>query len=262
MAPTRTDLTSFCARCSLRFSPAHVCPECGGLTVSLDDTSGRSAALQTMSAALQARRGDDVWVSSLKSWPFAAVGTITAIVVITNFGGQVVLGGTVFMGMVLSLSAGIKGIARRITRHSRADAPRVRLLAGAPEGSALQTTIVGTIRVANPIASPVQGRPVALFRVSGTTDDGSIDDGGGTRFDVETDQGDRIPVSVDSAWVDLVLPRPQLVGANERLGQFLASRFPRVPKAPYWLAEAVLADGDRVELTTAVDPDLTIIRAA
>jgi hypothetical protein len=102
--------------------------------------------------------------------------------------------------------------------------------------------------------SPLAGRPCVAFRLVGTSMGGHVDDAGYVDFDVVPDDGtSAVRVAGEAASFDLMVAEPSHVAApSQALVDFLADRglFPLA--GPLHLSEALLVDGERVEVVGVV----------
>ena len=106
----------------------------------------------------------------------------------------------------------------------------------------------GTVRVAQPITSPLGHAACAAFRVVGDGPLGVVDDGGVTAFEIVGDHG-VAEIRAGAAAIGLDVTKvPAVVRPDVALRRFLAERgiFPEM--GPLRLAESVLADGEEVEV--------------
>jgi hypothetical protein len=176
------------------------------------------------------------------------VGTITAMMLAFGLfmllALFVALPGTIALGLLRLLEAGARAWLHR--RHVKRY-PRLTLTAPSP-GRAPEDSgerVRGVVRVKEPVRSPLWGVPCAAWRLRGEVHWGEVDDGGGTSFEVDTQEG---PVTVTLGEATIDLP----VYPSTKKGIPAVSWWPRLV-VPARLHEAILRDGDEVEVSGACE---------
>jgi len=244
-----------CAPCALRFAPRRECPRCGdGALHDLTVPAGRAAALAALPRPTTPARAFRALVRAVLAQFSEPVGIMTLYVAATVLAVWtasavfvIVLLALVFLGV--PVNAGLERLAARLERSARRERPRVRpaevALLAAPGACA---TFRGRVRARAALPSPLAGAPCVAWRLVGGTPSSAIDDGGGASFEVIADDGRVAEVALGAAVIALAVeaaPRP--VEPGPALTEFLAAR--AVARGePLRLAEAVLRDGDPVEI--------------
>jgi hypothetical protein len=109
--------------------------------------------------------------------------------------------------------------------------------------------ITGVVRAIEAFESPLSRAPCVATRLVGEGPLGPIDDVAAAPFEVETEAGERVRVSPERARFELALEAaPRAVRPDRALEAFLEARgvFPR--RGVVALAEALLVEGERVEV--------------
>lgn len=110
----------------------------------------------------------------------------------------------------------------------------------------------GVVKARTPLRAPLSGRACAAYRLVGDAASGPIDDAALGELELELSDGTRAVLSTSAASVDLPVPGARVaVEGNDALSTFLADRSVPRSAARVRLAEAVLADGDEVEIEGA-----------
>jgi hypothetical protein len=134
--------------------------------------------------------------------------------------------------------------------------PAVLRLPGPPATNDGATrTMPGRVQAVETLEAPLSGERCVGFRIAGEHALGPIDDGRCLSFTLVADTGDPLPVEVGQAWLDLPLSGASRSAAlGGALGDFLRPRGFAAKHAE--LDEALLRDGDRVEVTGRVETRL------
>lgn len=277
----RTNRTSLCASCAARLPATDHCPRCGGHDLfDLQRASARRKALaalrrQRLGRAEPIRLGETLSAWYIKyglvlltalgayvGWRWADGSVLTAFVVglATLWGAVaaffVAAGAYSLVALVMRAVIGsVLWAVRRMDPERRSGIP---WLIASDEQELLPehglSELRGTVRVLEPLTSPVQQTPCAAFRLVGHGPLGEIDDAGATPFELETEDGERVRVEPDPAWVALeVEERAQPVQLDDRLRRFLEQRGLFPERGEVRVAEAVLRDGDPVVVEGALE---------
>jgi hypothetical protein len=275
----RTDQTTLCTRCAVRFAPAKRCPRCGGARLhDLRHARDRKAALPLLRAVAGHRAEwlaeaiERVLIAYVR-WGFAlltgvafVVGLIEvssvngAIVVACLAAGAQILVVVALVGVVSAISVLVRvfaAIARPLGR-SRSAPPERRQVLPLPAPVAAATTdrerFVGRVRCRSPLVSPVGHERCAAFRVVGDAPGGAIDDAGLAPFELVDDDGEVCVVSEAAGTVLLDPESPaRTVRPDDALRAFLDERGAYCELGAVRLAEAVLREGDRVIIDGVAD---------
>lgn len=267
MRCVRTDRTTLCATCAVRLPKSDHCPTCDGALL-FDLTRERSR--QDALIALGKRAAEEekhTWIGKVSSFYLRYV--MTAVALLVFFEGfrhsdnaiaafllamgalwvQLSLGFAIYAVIHLGDTAA-KHLGARLGHRRRAP-ERLPRIGTRDDRDARATTEVGTIRgrvrVTTSMKSPLSHVPVAAFRLVGEGPLGSIDDAGGTSFEVVPESGAAARVDLDHGAVDLVVDdTPRVVRPDAGLKRFLAERGVFPDLGAIRLAEAVLRDGDEV----------------
>jgi hypothetical protein len=134
--------------------------------------------------------------------------------------------------------------------------PAVLRLPGPPATSDGATrTVPGRVQAVETLGAPLSGERCVGFRIVGEHTLGPIDDGRCLSFTLVADTGNPLPVEVGQAWIDLPPSGTKRTTMLEgSLGDFLGPRGFFAEKVE--LDEALLRDGDRVEVTGRVETRL------
>jgi hypothetical protein len=215
-----------CGRCAVRFAAADRCPRCGsGVVADLREPEARARPAVVGGAAL-------------------AVGVAAVIA------PQLAAG---MAGVLVFVVALHRFLAFRPARPRRelAPLPAARHLAGAGP------RVAGHVHVVRAVTSPLGGRACAAFRLTGIGPGGLIDDAEVGVFDVM--RVGRAVARVDGAHalVDLgAMPAVTPRAVDGRLVDFLRARGDLPDGAGCALAEAVLLEGDPVEVAGAATVEI------
>jgi len=266
----------------MRFGRAPRCARCGGRLFDLRRERTRSLALR----ALRRSGGGEPLL------PRIAAGYVRYFVpafTVLSFLGAVVLGGTIGIGVlgalaalivqllavgaVMTLAAALQGLlwlVRKVRGRTPIPKPESEALARVTLGplpalgSGAEHWARGRVRVAAPILSPLGHVRCAAFRVVGEGPLGPVDDAGATTFEIISDEG-VARVELGEATVDVaVTDPPKAVRPDAPLQRFLTERGLLLRPGPVRLAEAVLREGDEVEVagTPASEVEADGYRAA
>ncbi len=112
----------------------------------------------------------------------------------------------------------------------------------------------GRVRLLAPVSAPLSGVQVAAFRLTGDAWGGPVDDAGGGVIDVVPDDGGT-PIRVDLSAATIALDVEETAGAvpaTDTLARFLEERWLYPGRGTVHVAEALLDDGDPIELDAIV----------
>ncbi len=267
----RTDQTTLCTRCAVRFPPARRCPRCGGARLhDLRRSHDRKIALPLLRATPTPRSdwlvdaAERVLLGYLR-WGFALLTFVALVLGWLRVGS---MPGAVFLALLaaaaqivlvllfVGLVSGVAlfgrvfaAIARPLGRDAEPPARRAVLPLPPPAlvESAERRTFRGRVRCARPLLSPVGHERCAAFRVVGETPGGVIDDGGLAPFDVVDDEGTVCVLDEGAGVVALEPAWPvRTLRPDDALRAFLDERGAFCALGPVRLGESVLRDGEFV----------------
>lgn len=114
----------------------------------------------------------------------------------------------------------------------------------------------GRVRALEKMASPVSRTPCIAFRLVGETSAGAVDDGNAATFELVSGK-DRYRVEMGDATLDIPIgTAPSLQSVEPDLQEFLARRGLFPERGPVQLSEALVTDGDLVEVEATIDERL------
>lgn len=269
----RTDRTTLCADCAVRFPAADLCPRCGG--TDLFDLTRPKARREAWHAVQHPRhhRASPTWGERLASayikygiflvtvagtllgwrtgrtWVTAfvfGIGAFWTALALFFVGGGI----TYFLALLARiLFALAKGAVSEVTDRT-SFAPRRHIVAiDDQEGLAAPDVheVRGRVRVLESVRSPLHRRECVAWRVVGDGPVGDVDDARAVPFDVVTDDGEVIRIEPAPASVAIEPESaPQQATPDRELSKFLEMRGVYPERGPVHLAEAVLEDGARV----------------
>lgn len=252
----RTDHTSLCTRCALRFAPADRCPSCGkgrGV-VDLRTAPGRELALRRL-------RREPWWYRKL---PVSGMAYGFGLIFGSPAVGLGVFAGAAALGLgalapLVGAAAGlaVAGGATKVWRKLDANEARARVVrpqaAPSPAAAAVRTRVQGILRVRAPIAAPLTGTPCAAFRVRGVASGCEMDDGGGVDFEVVpagSSGSDETVVVELGAGATIALPTQWTDCTRERMSAaataYLEERGCAIALTELRWEQGLLGDGDAV----------------
>lgn len=275
----RTDRTSLCTDCAVRFPAADRCPRCEGTAVfDLSRASARRKALRTLKKGVDRFSPERLSVGELLTTIYVKYGILLLTLVAAWFGYR--LGGTivaaflygvlalwgavaaffVLAGVFYALSLIVRllwlilGSVLRLLRPPRARViPRILAIDDQellPETGGSE--VRGHVRARETIPSPLGHAACVAFRVVGEGPLGEVDDAGGTSFDVVMDDGRTVLVELGDASIALeVDASPRTVRPDAKLRAYLDERGIFPERGPVRLAEALLHDGEAVVVVGA-----------
>jgi len=253
-----TGMVFACPRCAIRFPARDACPRCGSPGVAdLREPAERSRFLRALSRrSTVARRGP-----VRRYLPPAAIGAGSAgfslyLLLTGASAGNALAGGMIVLLIAGLLYVVVSGIAADAS-EGRWPSLVLEPVATAALGSGTEESRRGHVHVRFSVRAPLSGRPCAAWRVMGKGPSGPIDDAGLGGFDVHLDG--RAVARVEAAWgfVDLgPMEAPTTRIPDDALADFLRPRG-RLPQgAACALSEAVLVEGDEVEVRGVADVEL------
>ncbi|MEM9192928.1 MAG: hypothetical protein AAGF12_27380 [Myxococcota bacterium] len=270
----RADRTMLCTACRLRFAPRDTCPACDGSRTVYDmrreDERERAAdVLSHMVSRGVTREWIGLGGPAVRSRPrrrqLVAIFLVLALVVVSPLlSVRMRLGPVGLPLVILGLSflwvLGRRGLAALLSRRERQPFELSPLDPDmVPAAKAIR--VRGRIRSPNRLQAPLSGESCVAARVVGSTFGGTVDDALGQSFDLETEDGAiyKVDLGQDGApshvWIDLAVQDvPKPVDPSARLEGFLSRRGLFPSEGPLVLAEAVLRDGDLVEVQGVVEP--------
>ncbi|MFW6050100.1 MAG: hypothetical protein ACODAU_02930 [Myxococcota bacterium] len=275
----RTDRTTLCAHCAVRFPAAGRCPRCGGSDLfDLTRAKARRLALRAVDRPSRPPPATPWWSRAPSLYLRYGVALLTAAGALAGgwFGetwiAVFVLGlaafwvalalffvgsGLLYLGAaaVRLLFALARIAARRMALRGRNPARRILTI---DDQEVLRSPHVrelrGRVRAGSPLRSPLEGLPCVAWRVAGEGPVGDVDDALAAPFELVTDDGRTIRVLPSPATVAVELDaRPRPVKPSPELARFLQERGVYPERGPVTLAEAVLKDGDRVVVEGAFE---------
>ena len=222
------------------------CPQCQGTLHDLTRASDRRSAIRLFTPSL-ARRPGLAWVRERLPKLLVSGGFVTAAVFVAVTDAMT----GAFWALLLAAAWVFSASPHRPRTDTRTTRPKMlppraaRKIALLPEGRPPDGPVVvrGTVRVLEPITSPLAGTPCAAWRVVGSSSKEMIDDAQATTFDVIGDSAGTVRVDLGTALV-LVETRKVPGVPDEATRAWLAERVIDVEHAS--LEEGVLVDGDRV----------------
>lgn len=132
--------------------------------------------------------------------------------------------------------------------------PEVRLFEAPAPGTGART-VTGRVEADVVLTAPLSGETCVAFRITCDHPRGPIDDGRCLAFTVVTDDGERVPVEVEQAWLELpAITAGRTTRLEGELQEFLRRR--GVTDVELELDEGLLREGDRVAVTGQVETRL------
>jgi hypothetical protein len=246
------------------------CPECDSANVyDLTDRGTVEMALDaTQSEQSKTSDGEhlaDAFVADWRGRAFVAFCLFTVAFVLLGSTRALAPEWTLIAAAIVAamltamLSLGRKG--PRVPRAASRKPHGVKILSPArnePDivDTANRTVIRGIVRASKTIRSPLEGSECVAFCLAG---DG-VSDAAFTRFEIDVDGGGRAVVEGEDASVEIPTGMHTLHSATPQLREFLRTRFVFRNPESLPLVEALLRDGDEVEIegtwTPAPQPEL------
>jgi hypothetical protein len=263
----RTDLTLLCPSCAVRLPRVRACPRCKRTRLfDLRTAAGRTGAL----AALGRRDQEAPTKIELRLWRWGrwVVPLVCLAVAIAAYegtkspeaallGAAMVFVVSVAIALLLFAAYGVisllleiwNALFALIAKKKRAAPALPRLLVAEPApADASLARFAGRVRVLEPVASPLARKACAAYRVVGEGPLGQVDDGGGTTFELVSDDG-TARVILGTAALDIpVATAPMTMRPDAELSRFLEQRGIFPERGPVRLAEGLIEDGDEVEV--------------
>ncbi len=271
----RTDQTSLCVPCRVRFAASDRCPRCGGEALDLTSPEARERARALLR---EVPRRAPAWVRRLVPSPGCVLAAVLTVIVLATFAGMgfgSLLGGWAVMAafFVVPTVATIVWVLLLGRAWDRL-MPRLAELRGEPAAEGLmilpagarpptplpaialhameleappdRKIVEGRLRVTAPVHSPLTGLEHAAFRVVGSHGGAAIDDAAIGAFTIESDDGVVTRVTGGAGSVALETPAPAPVAWTAELASFLEPRTLADAGEEVRTAEGALRDGDRV----------------
>ncbi len=273
ISDVRTDQTSLCAACRLRFARAAQCPACGRIAIDLRDAGERARAVEALRRSAQRR----TWRRWVLPPPGCLLTLVLAVILVSTFAGALMVGqwlggpAAVFALILLPVSAPVLWVLVFGSAWDRAAAGLAAARANEPPHGAgvdpayeaggppvalrspevarsgrARSSVEGRVRLRAPVQAPCSGDACAAYRVVGRHGRSSIDDAGLGAFDVEVDGVVVAHVEAGEGTVDLGAARRATMTMTDRLAKLLRDRTLAPRDASLALGESVLRDGDRV----------------
>ncbi len=260
----RTDRTSLCTACRVRFARSRTCPTCSSGAAVYDtlDEASRARAVARLHGGSRYRRtrgwaGLDPAAEAPRARRIRFV--VGTVLLVSTFSvplvASEVLGVTAGVGAIVG-AAMLWVLARQLRGLRReeggleldvVDVPR-------PPPRSDVEVIRGRVRIVEAAIAPLSSRPCAAFRITGTAHGGVVDDAGGGVFDVVRDGEEPVRIALGPATVDLPIEvAPVPVDPTAALARFLDQRGVSGSLGPATLAEAVLVEDDPVEITAVIE---------
>jgi hypothetical protein len=161
------------------------------------------------------------------------------------------VGGTVMVPLLGFLLTDLFRLVHLQYMEDALKPPVVRLFEAPAPGTGART-VTGRVEADDSLTAPLSGEPCVAFRVTGEHPKGPINDGRCLAFTVVTDDGGRVPVEVEQAWLELPATKSGRAARLEgELQEFLRCR--GFTAVEHELDEGLLRQGDRVAVTGLVE---------
>jgi hypothetical protein len=254
----RTNQTTLCPRCALRFWPTSRCPRCKKLgVIDLRDPAARKRCADGI-------HREPWWYRAMPVSGLAYGITVLLCGPAAGLAIGLSLEGLVGADLATLLGLGTGGATWALAHEAwkRLDFREAQSRPVRPFGSpplsphASRAALSGVVRIGSAVPSALTRTPCAVFRLRAVASGTELDDGGGADFALELEGGERVTVEIDGgATVDLTTVWVDVDASALAPGslRYLAERGLELGAVPTAWEEAVLCDGDRAEVHGTIE---------